>query len=101
MQTGFGFTFKLVPFVGSTEAAKSRARCFGVVGRERANWRSATGSPKEAELNEDQPVQTPGTATFRNRWGEATALSGYFVSASWNSGCAKAARKAAADSQRA
>ncbi|TCU19311.1 hypothetical protein EV132_102542 [Rhizobium sullae] len=46
-------------------------------------------------------TQMPGTATFWNRCGEATAEDGYAVSFALNSGWAKAALKAAVDSQTA
>ena len=52
-------------------------------------------------LQHNYATQMPGTATFWNRCGEATAEAGYFESFALKSGCVNAARKSAVVAQTA
>jgi hypothetical protein len=55
--------------------------------------RDAGGAPRVAGPSRAYSTQMPGTATFRNRWGDPTALGGYCPSLDWNSGLVNARLK--------
>jgi hypothetical protein len=50
---------------------------------------------------ERQSTQIPGTATFLNKWGDATVLGGYFSGCRWNSWFLNALLYCSVDSQTA